>query len=457
MLNLNDLKNLNAIRITLASPEEIKGWSYGEVTKPETINYRTFKPERDGLFDEKIFGPVQDFKCACGKYNGYRYKGIICDKCGVEVTKARVRRERMGHIELATPVAHVWYFKGIPSKLALLLDLSPKNLEAVIYFSSYILIDVDYDKKAEAISEIEKRILDVPNIVKQEIDTKIEIIKAETEEAIKGINIENEKKKASKVRDIQQKSENKIKRLEDRLPKEQKRAEKRLYRVKKKLESMDIQSVMTDTEYYSMRDSIDSFAKVGIGAEAILEILKTKNWLEIAGNLKRQLPTLKGQSMLKISKRLKLVESLQRAKLDPSWMILNILPVIPPELRPMVQLDAGRFATSDLNDLYRRVINRNNRLKSLLAIGAPSIITRNEKRMLQEAVDALLDAGKTRRGNRLTRGAKPLKSIADMIKGKQGRFRQNLLGKRVDFSGRAVIVAGPELKITECGIPKKWR
>ena len=455
MLNINELKNLNALKISLASGDEMRGWSYGEVTKPETINYRTFKPERDGLFDEKIFGPVHDFKCACGKYNGYRYKGVICDKCGVEVTKSKVRRERMGHIELAAPVVHVWYFKGIPSKLALLLDSSPKNLEAVIYFSSYILMEVDYDKKAEAISEIEVKLTNVPETTKKEMEEEIALLREEAKQTIEGLSIENEKKKQAKIKDIEQKLEKKIKKLESRLPKEEKRAEKRLLRVKKKLESMDTQSVMTDSEYYSMKDSIDYFAKVGIGAEAVLEILKNQNWIEIAGNLKKQLPTLKGQAMLKVSKRLKLIESLRRAELDPSWMILNTIPVIPPDLRPMVQLDGGRFATSDLNDLYRRVINRNNRLKSLLAIGAPSIITRNEKRMLQEAVDALIDAGKTRRVNRLTRGTKPLKSLADMIKGKQGRFRQNLLGKRVDFSGRAVIVAGPELRINECGIPKK--
>lgn len=455
MLNLNDLANTDALKIHLADGDEIKTWSFGEVTKPETINYRTFKPERDGLFDEKIFGPVADYKCACGKYNGYRYKGVICDKCGVEVTRAKVRRERMGHIELAAPVAHIWYFKGIPSRIATLMDISPKSLEAVIYFSSYILMEVDHDKKAEVLSKIEELVKQAPEVRKKEIEEEIAEIEKEHDELLKAIDEKDEKKLAKKQKDLRSKTDKKIKRLKDRLPKEQMRAEKKMLRVKKKLQSMEQNSIMTDSEYFSMREYIEGFAKVGIGAEAIQEMLQNLDLTGLAADLKQKSETAKGQVLVKVSKRLKMVEGFRRAEVRPDSMILTALPVIPPDLRPMVQLDGGRFATSDLNDLYRRVINRNNRLKKLLSIGAPSIITRNEKRMLQEAVDALIDSSKSRRSNRLNRGTKQLKSLSDMIKGKQGRFRQNLLGKRVDFSGRAVIVAGPELKLNQCGLPKK--
>jgi len=455
MLNLNDLAGTDALKIHLADGEEIKSWSFGKVTKPETINYRTFKPERDGLFDEKIFGPVADYKCACGKYNGYRYKGVICDKCGVEVTRAKVRRERMGHIELAAPVAHIWYFKGIPSRIATLMEISPKSLEAVIYFSSYILMEVDHDKKAEVISEIEEEIKQAPEVRKKEIEEEITEIEKEYEELLKTIDEKDEKKLAKKQKNLRSKTDKKIKRLNDRLPKEQMRAEKKMFRIKKKIQSMELNSIMTDSEYFSMRGYIEKFAKVGIGAEAISEMLENLDLTALASDLKQKSETAKGQVLVKVSKRLKMVEGFRRAGVKPSSMILSAIPVIPPELRPMVQLDGGRFATSDLNDLYRRVINRNNRLKKLLSIGAPSIITRNEKRMLQEAVDALIDSSKSRRSNRLNRGKKQLKSLSDMIKGKQGRFRQNLLGKRVDFSGRAVIVAGPDLKIDQCGLPKK--
>jgi len=455
MLDLNKLKNLDALKISIASSDEIKSWSYGEVTKPETINYRTFKPERDGLFDEKIFGPVLDYVCACGKYKGVRFKGVICDKCGVEVTHSRVRRERMGHIDLAASVAHVWYFKGIPSKIASLIDVSPKNLEAVIYFSSFILTEVDYDKKAEVLSSIEKEIAEVNSSVKDEVDQEISQVQEELKKEIDSLNIKGKDKLEAKKQELQIKSERKIKKLKDSLPKQQEKAEKRLTRMKKKIESMDTLSVMTDSEYYSMLDYIEQFAVVSIGAEAIKYILENLDLVQVAMDLKKQLLTAKGQNLLKITKRLKIVEGFRRADISPAWMIVDTIPVIPPDLRPMVQLDGGRFATSDLNDLYRRVINRNNRLKKLLGIGAPDIISRNEKRMLQESVDALIDASKSRRTNRLNRGSKQLKSLSDMIKGKQGRFRQNLLGKRVDYSGRAVIVVGPELKIDECGLPKK--
>ena len=359
-----ELNNFDAIQIGLASPGQIREWSRGEVKKPETINYRTLKPERDGLFCERIFGPMKDWECHCGKYKRVRYKGIVCDRCGVEVTKAKVRRERMGHIELAAPVSHIWYFKGIPSRMGLLLDMSPRALEKVLYFASYVVID----------------------------------------------------------------------------PKETSLLKKQL---------------LSEKEY---REAVDKFGEesfvAGMGAEAVQELLAEIDLESGSVELKKELKVASGQKKVRIIRRLEVVESFRKSGNDPKWMVINVIPVIPPDLRPMVQLDGGRFATSDLNDLYRRVINRNNRLKKLLDLGAPDIIVRNEKRMLQEAVDALIDNG--RRGRPVTGpGNRPLKSLSDMLKGKQGRFRQNLLGKRVDYSGRSVIVVGPELKMYQCGLPKE--
>ena len=353
----------SAIQIGIASPEKIREWSYGEVKKPETINYRTLKPERDGLYCERIFGPTKDWECHCGKYKKIRYKGKICDRCGVEVTRAKVRRERMGHIELAAPCSHIWYFKGIPSRMGLLLDISPRILEKVLYFANYIVTDPG----------------DCP------------------------------------------------------LAKNQ---------------------ILSEKEYRDMREKYEDDFKAGMGAEAVKELLQQINLEELSEQLKSELKDASGQKKLRIIKRLEVVESFRMSGNDPTWMVMDVLPVIPPELRPMVQLDGGRFATSDLNDLYRRVINRNNRLKRLIQLQAPDIIVRNEKRMLQEAVDALIDNG--RRGRAVT-GAnnRALKSLSDMLKGKQGRFRQNLLGKRVDYSGRSVIVVGPELKLYQCGVPKE--
>ena len=353
----------NAIKIGLASPDLIREWSYGEVKKPETINYRTLKPERDGLFCERIFGPTKDWECHCGKYKKVRFKGKICDKCGVEVTRAKVRRERMGHIELAAPVSHIWYFKGIPSRMGLILDISPRVLEKVLYFANYIVIDPG----------------DTPLMKKQ---------------------------------------------------------------------------ILTESEYRDMREKYEDDFRAGMGAEAIKELLAELDLEQLSKELTAELRESTGQKRLRIIKRLEVVESFRLSHNRPEWMIMDVVPVIPPELRPMVQLDGGRFATSDLNDLYRRVINRNNRLKRLLELGAPDIIVRNEKRMLQEAVDALIDNG--RRGRPVTGpNNRALKSLSDMLKGKQGRFRQNLLGKRVDYSGRSVIVVGPDLKIWQCGLPKE--
>jgi len=361
---MQDVNHFEAVKIGLASPEQIRMWSRGEVKKPETINYRTLKPERDGLFCERIFGPVKDWECHCGKYKRIRYKGIICDRCGVEVTRAKVRRERMGHIELAAPVVHIWYLKGVPSRIGLLLDISPRALERVVYFAAYIVID------------------------------------------------------PGEVKELQKKQ------------------------------------ILTENEYRELREKSGGRFRAGMGAEAVKELLMELDLEEESKRLRAELRGSSGQKRIKILKRLEVVEGFRKSGNRPEWMVLDVIPVIPPDLRPMVQLDGGRFATSDLNDLYRRVINRNNRLKRLLDLGAPEIIVRNEKRMLQEAVDALIDNG--RRGRPVTGpNNRPLKSLSDLLKGKQGRFRQNLLGKRVDYSGRSVIVVGPKLKLHQCGLPKE--
>ncbi len=360
---MSEYQNFEAIQIGLASPEKIREWSRGEVKKPETINYRTLKPEKDGLFCERIFGPQKDWECHCGKYKRVRYKGVVCDRCGVEVTRSKVRRERMGHIELAVPVSHIWYFKGIPSRLGLILDMSPRNLEKVLYFAAYVVVDPGKT-------------------------------------------------------------------------------------------SLEKNQILSEKEYREYYEKYGDMFRAGMGAEAILEMLRDIDLDELYEELRADLDGAKGQKKIRTVRRLEVVEAFRHSGNKPEWMILTVIPVIPPEIRPMVQLDGGRFATSDLNDLYRRVINRNNRLKRLLDLDAPEIIVRNEKRMLQEAVDALIDNG--RRGRPVTGpGNRPLKSLSDMLKGKQGRFRQNLLGKRVDYSGRSVIVVGPELKIYQCGLPKK--
>ena len=361
--NNYELNNFESLQIGLASTEKILNWSHGEVTKPETINYRTLKPEKDGLFCERIFGPTKDWECHCGKYKRIRYKGIVCDKCGVEVTKAKVRRERMGHIKLASPVSHIWYFKGIPSRMGLVLDISPRTLEKILYFANFVVTDP-----------------------------------GNTDFAYK--------------------------------------------------------EILTENQYREAKDNPANHFKAGMGAEAVRELLAQIDLEELSQELREKLRTATGQKKIRIVRRLEVIEALRMSGNRPEWMVLEVIPVIPPDLRPMVQLDGGRFATSDLNDLYRRVINRNNRLNRLLELGAPDIIVRNEKRMLQEAVDALIDNG--RRGRPVTGpGSRPLKSLSDMLKGKQGRFRQNLLGKRVDYSGRSVIVVGPELRFWQCGLPKK--
>jgi len=427
MLEVNDF---DAVRISLASPEQIRSWSYGEVTKPETINYRTLKPERDGLFCERVFGPTKDFECTCGKYKRIRYKGIICDKCGVEVARAKVRRERMGHIELACPVSHIWFAKGIPSRLGLLLDLSSRNLERVLYFSHYIVTSVDEEARQEAIKQVEES-------SSQEIAERQRTLEAKiTEIEQKGATVEE-------VNQLQRNFIDERILLEEKLPVNV-----------EQLKDLRKGALLTENQYHELKEKYGQVFEAGMGAEAILQLLKDIDLDEIRNNLLQEIRSSSGQRRKKASKQLQLVEAFRRSGNKSEWMVVTVLPVLPPDLRPMVQLDGGRFATSDLNDLYRRVINRNNRLRHLLEIGAPEIIVRNEKRMLQEAVDSLIDNGKRGRTVSVS-GNHKLKSLSDMLRGKQGRFRQNLLGKRVDYSGRSVIVVGPELKLHQCGLPRR--
>ncbi|MGK2849114.1 MAG: DNA-directed RNA polymerase subunit beta' [Minisyncoccota bacterium] len=416
MENITKVSDFDSVRLTLASPEQIAEWSHGEVTKPETINYRTQRYEPDGLFCEKIFGPSKDWECYCGKYKRIRYNGIVCDKCGVEVTRAIVRRERMGHIKLATPVSHIWFLRGVPSKIGLVLGISPQDLERVIYFSAYIIMEVNEPLKAQAIDQLEK-----------EYKTKQKELKTQERDA--------------KAYDA----------VLDEL-KEQYRT------TKEEMRSLRPHQILSEVDYFNLSSRFGQIFTAGIGAEAVRKILEKidiKKQLEI---LKEELTNDESVDQKKLLQRLKVYQGFDKAKLGLAWMLPTAIPVIPPDLRPMVALDGGRFATSDLNDLYRRIINRNNRLKKLLAIGAPEVITRNEKRMLQEAVDALFD-NSARRGQASTAAStgqrRPLRSLADALKGKQGRFRQNLLGKRVDYSGRSVIVVGPNLKLHQCGLPKK--
>lgn len=452
--NIFDFKGL---QIRLASPDVIKSWSHGEVTKPETINYRTLRPEKDGLFDERIFGPVKDWECYCGKYKRIRYKGIICDKCGVEVTHSRVRRERMAHITLASPVAHVWYFKGAPSRLSLLLDAAPKSLESVIYFAQYIVTNVDEKEQAKTVERLRKEAATKREELKKDYDVKIEAIQKETEKELARLEEQNlnEDAKALAIDQANLKSRQQIQAIRDQQLAESEKTGSLYDRLAEIAQSVKLASIIAEDEYLKLSeyDAMD-FAEVGMGAEALLEVLKKIDLAKLSNDLRQEVATSTGQRHIKATKRLRVVDGVRRASVDPSWMIVKVLPVIPPDLRPMVQLSGGRFATSDLNDLYRRVINRNNRLKHLMDLGAPEIILRNEKRMLQEAVDALIDSTqRTARTSRLPAQARS-KSLSDILRGKQGRFRQNLLGKRVDYSGRSVIVVGPELKINQCGLPK---
>jgi len=428
MLEVNDF---DAVRISLASPEQIRSWSYGEVIKPETINYRTLKPERDGLFCERIFGPTKDFECFCGKYKKIRYKGVICDKCGVEVARSKVRRERMGHIELASPASHIWFSKGIPSRLGLLLGLSPRSLERVLYFSHYIITSIDEEARQGAIEQLKERNSQEIAERKSALEAKI----TEMEQAGATVEEINQLRRdwADEKAQLEEQSASDIEQLED----------------------LRERTLLNENRYQDLKQKFGEIFGAGMGAEAILQILKGLNLGETRNALIQETRLTSGQRRRKASKQLQVVETFRRSGNKPEWMILTVLPVLPPDLRPMVQLDGDRFATSGLNDLYRRVINRNNRLRHLLEIGAPDIIIRNEKRMLQEAVDSLIDNEKG--GGRAVSfsGNHKLKSLSDMLRGKQGRFRQNLLGKRVDYSGRSVIVVGPELKLHQCGLPRR--
>jgi DNA-directed RNA polymerase subunit beta' len=444
-----DVNFFDDLRIGLATADDIRQWSHGEVKKPETINYRTLKPEKDGLFCEKIFGPTRDWECYCGKYKRVRFKGIICERCGVEVTRAKVRRERMGHIELAAPVTHIWYFKGVPSRLGYLLDLAPKDLEKVIYFAAYMITHVDDEARQRDLPSLEAKISVERGQIEQRRDADIEARQAKLESDL--AELEAAGAKSDQRRKVRESCDRECKQLRDRAGKEI----DRLDDVWSRFKSLKVQDLEGDEMLYrEMRDRFGRYFRGGMGAQAIQDRLSTFDLDAESASLRETIRSGKGQKKARALKRLKVVSAFLNTRNSPMGMVLDCIPVIPPDLRPMVQLDGGRFATSDLNDLYRRVINRNNRLKRLLDLGAPEIIVNNEKRMLQEAVDSLFDNG--RRGRPVTGpGNRPLKSLSDMLKGKQGRFRQNLLGKRVDYSGRSVIVVGPQLKLHQCGLPKQ--
>ena len=437
------------LRIGLATADDIRRWSYGEVKKPETINYRTLKPEKDGLFGEQIFGPSRDWECACGKYKRVRFKGIVCERCGVEVTKSSVRRERMGHIELAAPVTHIWYFKGVPSRLGYLLDMAPKDLEKVIYFAAYMVISVDQEARQRDLPTQENNIRLELKTLGDRRDSRIATRLQKLEEELAALEEEGAKAdQKKKVKDAAEKDMAGIRKsFDDQII--------RLEKVWEDFRTLEVGALKGEDEiFHELQDRFGQYFEAYMGAESIKRRLLAFDLATESENLHLQISEGKGQRKIRAIKRLKVVNSFLQTGMSPASMVLDVVPVIPPELRPMVQLDGGRFATSDLNDLYRRVINRNNRLRRLIDLGAPEIIVNNEKRMLQEAVDALFDNG--RRGRPVTgTGNRALKSLSDMLKGKQGRFRQNLLGKRVDYSGRSVIVVGPQLKLHQCGLPKQ--
>jgi len=449
--------DFDALRIKLASPEVIKSWSFGEVLKPETINYRTLRPEKDGLFCERIFGPTKDWECYCGKYKRIRYKGVICDKCGVEVTHSKVRRERMGHITLASPVAHIWFFKGPSSKLSLLLDLPPKSIEAVVYFAQYLVTEVNEEERKKCLTILEEGLGKRKKELKENLLKEIEKLKKQEKQQSKELEkkIKNKEQQVLAIQEIKIKFKQKTQNLKDEFILNIQKEEENYKTLSDLVRSLKPLSLLTEEEFSRLSTyKVNSFFSAGMGAEVLLKVIKSLDINKLLGELREELEKSKGARFIKIAKRLRFIEGLKRGGIDPSWMILQVLPVIPPDLRPMVQLSGGKFATSDLNDLYRRVINRNNRLKHLITLGAPEIIIRNEKRMLQEAVDSLIDASK--KANRRTgRQTQPLRSLSDLLRGKQGRFRQNLLGKRVDYSGRSVIVVGPELRLNQCGLPKE--
>ena len=475
-----DINNFDAIEIGLASSKKIRSWSHGEVTKPETINYRTLKPEKDGLFCERIFGPTKDWECYCGKYKRVRYKGIVCERCGVEVTRSKVRRERMGHIDLAAPVSHIWFFKGVPSRIGYLIDMAPKELEKVLYFAASLVTWIDTEARDKDLSKLEKEVKKVLDGYAAEREQRTQQLRESLERRIAWLEDQASKEKFDEedelwadalgvnpkklddsertklVKDTRKSLEAEISDTEAYLDD----ASERMEEVWKTFQEMKVKDVINDEAVFrELKDRFGSafgwgeYFRGGMGAEWVRDLLEQVDLEAECKELEETINTSKGQKQARAVKRLKVASAFLNSSNRPEWMVLDCVPVIPPELRPMVQLDGGRFATSDLNDLYRRVINRNNRLKRLLDLGAPEIIVNNEKRMLQEAVDALFDNG--RRGRPVTGpGNRALKSLSDMLKGKQGRFRQNLLGKRVDYSGRSVIVSGPSLKLHQCGLPK---
>ena len=464
-----DINKLEKISIGLASAEEIREWSRGEVTKPETINYRTLRPEKDGLFDERIFGPSKDWECYCGKYKRIRFKGIICERCGVEVTRARVRRDRMGHIELAAPVAHVWFVKGVPSRMGYLLDISPKELDRVLYFASSIVTWVDREERANDIDRLRNEVEDEIRQLEEDRDEEVDQVQAlgiKRESVIKGESSPDEltEEFAEIPEEDREAAIGRVrKEAEEAVADIQRSIQEQINLVRRSWEefqTLEPRQIVDDEELFrEMKDRFGDeygygvYFRGGMGAEAVRDLISQVDLEDEAQDLRDTVNDSRGQKRQKAIKRLKVVDAFRTSGNRPQWMIMDAIPVLPPDLRPMVQLDGGRFATSDLNDLYRRVINRNNRLRRLLDLGAPDVIVNNEKRMLQEAVDALFDNG--RRGRAVTgAGNRALKSLSDMLKGKQGRFRQNLLGKRVDYSGRSVIVVGPGLLMHQCGLPR---
>ena len=459
MDNNQSILDFSGLRISLASPEAILTWSHGEVTKPETINYRTFRAEKDGLFDERIFGPTKDYECYCGKYKRIRYKGIVCDRCGVEVTTSAVRRERMGHIKLASPIAHIWYFKGPSSVLSTILDIPPQSLERIIYYALYLVKNVDKEKQKQSVKIIENNEKGELELLEKKYQVEKEKVENDFEKQkealVKKIPVKEQREIAEQEVDFKMREQIKV--LSDKFNEEKNQKKSFFDRLTKTIRSLNSLDTLEEDDYLYLREKeADIFLDVGMGSEVVYEMLTSldvnKNYTEAL----KELNEVKGERRNKLLKKVRLLESFVKAKISPKWMVLTVLPVIPPDLRPVVQLPGGKFATSDLNDFYRRVINRNNRLKQLIDLGAPEIILRNEKRMLQEAVDSLIDLQKSR-GRSRTQGAasKIQKSLSDILRGKQGRFRQNLLGKRVDYSGRSTIIVGPELKLHQCGLPRE--
>ena len=445
--------DFNALKLSLANPEEIKKWSFGEVLKPETINYRTLKPEKDGLFDERIFGPTKDFECYCGKYKRVRFKGVVCDKCGVEVTESRVRRERMAHIELAMPVVHTWYFKRSPSKLALLLDIAPKELEGIIYYSSYLVLEIDEEKRAAILEKQDAILQGKKDELNLELNTRIKQLEGNLSKKIETLKRQAKGEGAElEIEHLKTDGKREVLRLRQETVKDEERMQVSFSEISQKIRGVKFLGILGENDLTELKFwEADAFFKYSSGAKSLLSAIEK---IDLVLEIKRTEKELLGKSLINRRKaliRLKILQGFKNSKVDPAWMIIKVLPVIPPDLRPMVQLPGGRFATSDLNDLYRKVINRNNRLKNLLRLGAPEIILVNEERMLQEAVDALIEGVK----RPVKRARKELKSLTESLSGKQGRFRQNLLGKRVDYSGRSVIVVGPELRLDQVGLPKE--